>query len=485
MSGIDPKRAIYEWKNSAPVRGTHRAVLGALAEFADVKGETFRGQAAIAERCAFHEVTVRRALKALEGQGLIKREKRYDKQGRRTSDTIRLCINSLPSAALGSEVTTERSATHYRALCTSLPSAALPESTEESTEDSNKLSRAREGLNTIGDRIPELLEALGITDETKSPGLLTISEPVRWVEGGCDVDLDIIPALRSIAARGKLVRTWAYCSNAVFEERDRRLTPAPAPQSRPQQSLNRGRPGYVEAARNVKEMMRNAGRPGYAEAARNLIERMEAKSKPRRIGDMFIDDAKRMGLVDDFGSRQGGRRGPNNPGTRALFRLQDAGAFDEPEDVPFGVMSEINPGRRMGPSEAAANLLAKWDGEGEDVPSDSHEIDGTLAPHQAVVTAGAALRADRHEPPYLPARNCFLITPTCYSWEEWIEFVEVYSGPESLAHTLSRGSLEAKYKRPAELKDARMRRNEPLVPYAEQTEAQREAEALKRRGNAA
>lgn len=78
-------------------------------------------------------------------------------------------------------------------------------------------------------RIPEMLQALGITDETKSPGLLSY-EPLRWVEGGCDVDLDILPALRSIAARGgKPVRSWAYCEQAVIEHRDRRLAPMPEP----------------------------------------------------------------------------------------------------------------------------------------------------------------------------------------------------------------------------------------------------------------
>lgn len=84
----------------------------------------------------------------------------------------------------------------------------------------------------LGGRLPELLEALGITDETKTPGLLVISEPIRWVEGGCDIDLDIIPTLRSFRARGRPIRGWGYCSEAVFETRDRRLAPVPAVQPR-------------------------------------------------------------------------------------------------------------------------------------------------------------------------------------------------------------------------------------------------------------
>lgn len=87
-------------------------------------------------------------------------------------------------------------------------------------------------VGSIDQRIGELYDALGVTDETKLPSLLTFSEPIRWVSAGCDIDADIIPALRSIAARGKTVKSWSYCSDAVFEARDRRLAPPPPVQRR-------------------------------------------------------------------------------------------------------------------------------------------------------------------------------------------------------------------------------------------------------------
>jgi len=78
--------------------------------------------------------------------------------------------------------------------------------------------------------------ALGITDETKSIGLLSLSDPIYWISSGCDMEMDILPTLRQIGARGKVVTSWAYCSRAVFEARDKRLAPSPqvtAPISKP------------------------------------------------------------------------------------------------------------------------------------------------------------------------------------------------------------------------------------------------------------
>jgi len=98
--------------------------------------------------------------------------------------------------------------------------------TDTDTDTDNYTAGA--GARSIDHRMGELYAALGVTDETKLPSLLTFSEPIQWVSAGCDIDADILPALRTIAARGKAVKSWSYCTAAVFEARDRRLAPAPA-----------------------------------------------------------------------------------------------------------------------------------------------------------------------------------------------------------------------------------------------------------------
>ena len=99
-------------------------------------------------------------------------------------------------------------------------------------EPDNTTLQAREEIP----QIREMLDALGITDETKIIGLLQISEPLNWLNSGCKMQEDILPALRQIASRPKTVTNWNYCRQAVFEARDRRLAPSPqvtAPISKP------------------------------------------------------------------------------------------------------------------------------------------------------------------------------------------------------------------------------------------------------------
>jgi uncharacterized protein YdaU (DUF1376 family) len=100
------------------------------------------------------------------------------------------------------------------------PSKTLPSSSEFTSASSLRSEaepRARD-LNAV------LCEAAGITDATKTAGLLSLSEPHAWLHQGCDLDLDILPTLRAIAARGKQFRAWTYCSKAVLEARDNRLS---------------------------------------------------------------------------------------------------------------------------------------------------------------------------------------------------------------------------------------------------------------------
>lgn len=108
------------------------------------------------------------------------------------------------------------------------PSIPEPESENTTLSGAEALSSA-------------LCEAAGFTDETKHPNLIVLSEPFRWLETGCDLEKDILPAIRSTAAaakaRGTKITSWGYFNDPVFEARDRRLAPAPdvVPRSKPKQ----------------------------------------------------------------------------------------------------------------------------------------------------------------------------------------------------------------------------------------------------------
>lgn len=70
-----------------------KAVLLLLANYADEEFSCFPGQGKIAEETEQSVRTVRRQLERLEALGLIKREKRYDGRGKRTSDRYFLQID--------------------------------------------------------------------------------------------------------------------------------------------------------------------------------------------------------------------------------------------------------------------------------------------------------------------------------------------------------------------------------------------------------
>lgn len=99
--------------------------------------------------------------------------------------------------------------------------------------------KARAGGFTNFKGLSDLLcEAAGLTDETKSPGHLSLADPLHWIENGCDLEADILPTIRSRTANGFCPSSWNYFTKPVLAARDRRLAPAPVSPIR-QQSHSR------------------------------------------------------------------------------------------------------------------------------------------------------------------------------------------------------------------------------------------------------
>lgn len=90
--------------------------------------------------------------------------------------------------------------------------------------------------------------------------LQPMSEAIRWANGGCDFEQDVLPAIRAVAEgcvrrHAKPIRSWSYFADAVFEAKNRRLAPAPAvsaPQRGPPSA-----PAETIATRMLREMEAN------------------------------------------------------------------------------------------------------------------------------------------------------------------------------------------------------------------------------------
>lgn len=68
-----------------------------------------------------------------------------------------------------------------------------------------------------------------LADPASYPGLIVMSEPQRWLAQGCDLERDILPAIRACAARMPVrsIRNWGYFTQAVANAKATRLAPLP------------------------------------------------------------------------------------------------------------------------------------------------------------------------------------------------------------------------------------------------------------------
>lgn len=81
------------WALSLPVGPSPKLTLVAIGNYADERGCAWPSVDRLASDTSQSRATVQRRLKELEGDGLLIRMARYERDGRRTSDEIRLCLD--------------------------------------------------------------------------------------------------------------------------------------------------------------------------------------------------------------------------------------------------------------------------------------------------------------------------------------------------------------------------------------------------------
>jgi biotin operon repressor len=110
--------------------------------------------------------------------------------------------------------------------------------------------RTRESLDKLMDR---LFEAGGKTLNRGHAGFLSLGDPLRWLDNGCDLEADIVPAIRKATAAKRYgqICGWGYFTQAVLETRDRRLAPMQTPQ------VARGSPSEQGNSFKSKQQLRD------------------------------------------------------------------------------------------------------------------------------------------------------------------------------------------------------------------------------------
>jgi hypothetical protein len=135
-------------------------------------------------------------------------------------------------------------------------------------------THTREELDHLRRR---LMEAGGSAINEAHGGFIVLAEPMRWLDGGCDLEMDIVPAVQKTVAaagrRGAKIVSWSYFNEAVQEARDRRLLPMAKPEARTVSSQTNGsswQNGNVRSASDraalaiMREVQAKAQREGRA-----------------------------------------------------------------------------------------------------------------------------------------------------------------------------------------------------------------------------
>ncbi len=211
----------FDAKNSS-----EKAILLALANYADGEGRCFPGQESLAKKAACSDRTVRTVLADLEERGIIVREERRRDDGYRTSDNILIVpLSTSPENSSG------RKEPHRKISSTSPENSSGPTSFEPPVELPAAAAREKSDLDGLTDK---LLEAVG--DKIQPHGAIVLAPILGLIDGGCDLETDILPTIRARAAKmARPAGSWSYFVAAIREAYETRIAagkgltkPAPA-----------------------------------------------------------------------------------------------------------------------------------------------------------------------------------------------------------------------------------------------------------------
>ena len=106
-----------------------------------------------------------------------------------------------------------------------------PESNKETKKQADYSNATRPIVDALDSLIDQLQTAAGasLANPAACPGLLVMGTVNSWIEQGCDLQKDILPAIRARAAKAApgSIRSWSYFTQEVVTQKATRVTPLP------------------------------------------------------------------------------------------------------------------------------------------------------------------------------------------------------------------------------------------------------------------
>jgi DNA-binding transcriptional ArsR family regulator len=200
----------------------------------------FPTQEKLAQDCEMSRSSLNNHLKLLEERGLILREQRKDGSQRQAATWYRFAFEpefDVLKAAQEPAETAQTDENRVQILDTEPCPKIGPSRVQNSGDsvsnclDTEPVSKpVREPVTAVVfAREADLYASLGpFADQRANGRFMVLAEPINWLNSGCDLDLDVLPTIRSLVASSRsTITNWSYFSAAVFRARDRRLAPAP------------------------------------------------------------------------------------------------------------------------------------------------------------------------------------------------------------------------------------------------------------------
>jgi len=245
-----------------------KATLLTMADYANEFGEVTASQAAIARETEQSVDSVQRRLADLQSKGLVARFRRTRANGSRTTDLVVMLWDDRAKEraeyyASGADPLVRQSERQtqdvvggtadcgmgdaadcgggYRTGAvgdTALlrhPEPSLYPSIEQGRECGGAQARHPRDISSLDGLEATLRKAGGEALDPTSPALCQLSPILNCLDSGCDVDLDVIPTIREIAARriakpsglGRRIGSWEFFTARIFEAKSRRMAPPP------------------------------------------------------------------------------------------------------------------------------------------------------------------------------------------------------------------------------------------------------------------